>query len=121
MHNYKKLNCWIKSVDLVEKIYKITDTFPKKEMFCLSQQMNRCAISIPSNIAEGSGRGEKEFIHFLNISLGSSFELETQIEISFRLKYISETEKTEIDKEISDIQKITFGYQNKLRQELAQK
>ena len=71
---------------LVEDIYSISKNFPKEEMYGLTSQMRRCAVSIPSNIAEGAGRkGEKEFTRFLYIALGSISELETQFEISIRL------------------------------------
>jgi len=78
-------------MDLVVEIYKLTATFPKQETYSLVTQMRRCAISLPSNIAEGSGRKTtKEFIQFLYIANGSLSELETQIELSKRLDYIRE-------------------------------
>ena len=84
-------------MDLVEEIYKLTHSFPDSEKFGLSFQMRRCAVSIPSNISEGVTRSsEKETIHFLYVSLGSASELETQLFIAERLKYL-----TDIKKEIS--------------------
>ena len=81
---------------LVEDIYSISKNFPKEEMYGLTSQMRRCAVSIPSNIAEGAGRkGEKEFARFLHIALGSLSELETQIEISRRLNYITNEVETQ--------------------------
>ncbi len=83
MHNYKKLEVWKESVNLVTEIYLLTDNYPDKEKFGLISQINRCAVSIPSNIAEGAGRSsKKEFALFLGYSLASSFELETQLIIS---------------------------------------
>jgi len=80
MHNFKDLKVWQKSMDLAIDIYKATSLFPRDEKFGLVSQIKRCSVSIPSNIAEGSGRGsDKEFNHFLNISQGSAFELETQL------------------------------------------
>ncbi|MFK5879561.1 MAG: four helix bundle protein [Flavobacteriaceae bacterium] len=89
MHNYKKLNVWEESVNLVTDVYQLTDTFPNKEKFGLISQINRCSVSIPSNIAEGAGRSsKKEFSLFLGDALASSFELETQLIISNNLKFI---------------------------------
>jgi len=77
-------------MDLVVEIYKLTDRFPKSEIYGLISQMRRCAVSIPSNIAEGRKRGSrKEYHHFLTISYGSGAELETQLEIAERLKFNS--------------------------------
>ena len=85
-NNYKDLIVWQKSVELVAEIYHFTETFPSTEKFGLVSQMRRSAISIPSNIAEGSKRGtKKDFCQFLVIAFGSGAELETQIEISKRL------------------------------------
>jgi four helix bundle protein len=88
---HKDLDVWKKSVDLVVELYKITASFPKEEIYGLTSQMRRAAVSIPSNIAEGAGRrGNKEFVQFLHISLGSLAELETQIIIAGRLQFIAE-------------------------------
>ena len=88
------LKIWQISMDLVEDVYKITSFFPKGEIFALTSQMRRAAVSVPSNIAEGAARQTtKEFIKFLYISLGSLSELETQILIALRLNYIIDTEK----------------------------
>lgn len=82
--SHKDLKVWQESMLLVEDIYSITSTFPKEEVFGLTSQMKRAAISIPSNIAEGSGRnGKAELMRFLYISLGSLSELDTQIDIAF--------------------------------------
>jgi four helix bundle protein len=83
IQSYKQLFVWQKSKQLVVIIYKLTENFPKEEMFGLTSQMRRCAVSIPSNIAEGRMRGtKKDFLSFLRISYGSGAELETQIEIA---------------------------------------
>ena len=93
MHNFKKLDIWIKSMDLASEIYLLTNSFPSIERFGLISQMQRSAVSIPSNIAEGSGRfSDKELVRFLFISLGSASELETQLIISQRLEYINNDE-----------------------------
>ncbi len=86
MH-YQELTVWQKSIDLVEKVYKLTKEFPKDEVFGLISQMRRAAVSIPSNIAEGSRRKSLEDKQFLRISFGSASELETQLIVSERLNY----------------------------------
>lgn len=79
-HNFRELKIWKESITLVKAIYSITSQLPSEEKFGFVSQINRCAVSIPSNIAEGSGRtSNKEFIHFLNIAISSSYELETQL------------------------------------------
>lgn len=91
MNNHKDLIVYQKSLDLVEMIYKETRLFPNDEKFGLISQLRRCAVSVPSNIAEGAGRkGTKEFIQFLNIALGSLNEIEAQMEISRRLEFIND-------------------------------
>ena len=83
--DHKDLEVWKKSMDLVESIYTLTQRFPEAEKFGLTSQMRRSAVSIPSNIAEGAARkGDKEFLHFLPIALGSLSELETQYLIATR-------------------------------------
>ena len=86
---HKDLNVWNKAMSLVETTYRVTQTFPKEEIYSLTNQIHRCVVSIPSNIAEGAARGsKKEYIRFLDISLGSLSELETLFEISIRLGYM---------------------------------
>jgi four helix bundle protein len=93
LKSYRDLEVWKISMELVTDIYGVTGSFPSHELYGLTSQMRRCAVSIPSNLAEGAGRrNTKEFIQFLYISNGSLSELETQIEIAFRLKYLKETE-----------------------------
>ena len=90
MHNFRKLDTWLDGVELADTIYTLTASFPKTEIYGLSSQMQRAAVSVPSNIAEGSGKGsDRDFARFVSISLGSLFELETQIEIAYRRGYIS--------------------------------
>jgi four helix bundle protein len=87
-NSYRDLIVWQKSMQLVKEVYIETKNFPKEEMYGLVSQIRRCAISIPSNIAEGRGRNsDKEFIRFLQISLGSVYELQTQLELSLQLNY----------------------------------
>jgi four helix bundle protein len=89
-HNFKNLKIWILSMEIVSAIHKITLEFPKNEVYGLMSQMNRAAVSMPSNIAEGSNRENTHFKHFLNISLGSSFELQTQLLIAIQNKYLTQ-------------------------------
>ncbi|HLL89604.1 MAG TPA: four helix bundle protein [Tepidisphaeraceae bacterium] len=89
MRNYKELIAWQRAMDLVEAVYRVTRGFPRDEIYALTNQLRRAAVSIPSNIAEGQGRGgTAEFIHFLNVSYGSLQELETQLLIAERLGYV---------------------------------
>ncbi|MAP80961.1 MAG: four helix bundle protein [Aequorivita sp.] len=95
--SHKDLILWKESMTLVEEIYRLTEAFPKEEIYGLTSQIRRAAVSIPSNIAEGAGRnGENEFSRFLYIALGSLSELETQFEIAIRLKYLEKNEQTEV-------------------------
>ena len=87
---HKDLDVWKKNIEFVSEIYQLTNSFPKQELYGLTSQIRRAAISIPSNIAEGAARNhKKEFKQFLYISLSSSTELETQIIIAYNLEYIN--------------------------------
>lgn len=90
IQGYRELDVWKISMDLADKVYDVTETFPRNEMYGLVSQIRRAAVSIPSNIAEGSARsGTKELLHFINIARGSLAELETQLILSERRKYIN--------------------------------
>jgi four helix bundle protein len=92
MKTHKDLDVWKKSMDLVTEIYKVTGVFPREEIYGLTNQMRRCGVSIPSNIAEGASRNSsKEFVQFLYIALGSASELETQILIAQSLAYLQKS------------------------------
>ena len=83
MHNFRKLNIWLDAIVLAKEVYKVTSNYPKEEKYGLVSQINRCSVSVPSNIAEGSSRSSnKEFSYFIKIALGSLFELETQLILS---------------------------------------
>ncbi|MDR0520489.1 MAG: four helix bundle protein [Planctomycetaceae bacterium] len=93
MSGYQDLKVWQKAVDLTVEVYRLVKRLPKEEMFALSSQMRRAAVSIPSNIAEGRDRNSsKEFINFLHIARGSKSELETQLLISVKVRYLTETD-----------------------------
>lgn len=94
IRSHKDLKVWQESMDLVTDIYELVQNFPAEEKYNLTSQIKRSAVSIPSNIAEGAGRKSNlEFIQFLNIASGSLSELETQLEIAIRLKFITENEE----------------------------
>lgn len=91
MSNYKKLDAWQQSMQLVKEIYVITKTFPKEELYALTSQTKRAAVSVPSNIAEGTGRNyKKDTIQFLHISRGSLYELETLLNVAVMVGIIAE-------------------------------
>ena len=113
-HNYKNLKIWKLGIEIVDNVYSIINEFPKDERFGLISQISRCSVSIPSNIAEGSSRTNKSFSHFIDIALGSSFELETQLIIAFKRNYINKEQLTKIELKIQEFQKMTMGFQNKL-------
>lgn len=116
MHNFKKLKIWTESMDLVSESYKLTRAFPDFEKFGLVSQMNRCAVSIPSNIAEGSSKSsDKHFRTYLEHSLGSAFEWETQLIIAFNENYISEEIFNILENKIKQIQKMISRFQNGLK------
>jgi|SRR5271165_36609 len=87
---YGDLVAWQKAMDLVEEVYMITKGFPKEEIYGLSSQLRRAAVSIPSNIAEGQSRGSREFVRYLSVAHGSLSEVETQMAIAKRLGFIDE-------------------------------
>ena len=90
-HYFKRLRIWDYGMDIVDKVYLLTRELPDEEKYGLKSQMRRCAISIPSNIAEGAGKSsDKDFARFLEIALGSSYELETQLLICQRQKLLSD-------------------------------
>jgi four helix bundle protein len=118
MHNFKELKVWQLSRQLVKEVYELTADFPSSEKYGLISQLRRCTVSIPSNIAEGAGRNtDKDFAHFLNISLGSAYELETLLIVSLDLELITSAQLADVSNKISEIQKMTFGLIKTLRQE----
>ena len=117
MHNLEKLVIWKKAIDLVADIYKLTSSFPESEKFGLISQINRSAVSVPSNIAEGAGRkSSKEFIHFLSIANGSIYELKTQLIISIKLNFTTEKEVNDTFNKVAEIEKMNFALQKRLKE-----
>lgn len=113
-HNFKNLKIWILPMEIASDIHKVSLEFPKSEVYGIVSQMNRAAVSMPSNIAEGSNRGNLHFKHFLNTSLGSSFELQTQLLIANQNSYITDEKTLEIENKIIEFQKMTTGFISKL-------
>lgn len=117
MKSFKELIVWQKSILLVKEIYKVTYKFPKSELYGLVSQMQRAAISIPSNIAEGFGRrSTKENQQFISIALGSLDELETQLILAKELGFCSLLEITAFDEPIAEIRRMLISLRYKLNQ-----
>lgn len=115
IQSFKDLIIWQRSVRLVQDIYCVTKTFPKEEVYALTSQLRRSAISIPSNISEGFARfHNKEYKQFLYISLGSCAELSTQIIIASKLKYLSTNNSDNLLSEIEQISKMIMSLIKKL-------
>jgi len=116
MHNFRELNIWKEAMEVATKMYSITADFPAEEKFGITNQIRRAAVSIASNIAEGAGRNsDKSFVQFLAIAFGSANELITQLLISNRLGYLSQSVLDEVIKDIDRIQKMNFRLQEKLK------
>jgi four helix bundle protein len=115
MSSFKDLKVWEKAINLTVEIYKITENFPKEEIYGLTSQMRRSSVSTPSNIAEGRNRGtKKDFCNFLRIALGSCAELSTQIEISKKLSKTKEFDYTKIEFILTEIMKMLYTMIRKL-------
>ncbi|MDO9512217.1 MAG: four helix bundle protein [Bacteroidales bacterium] len=116
MRNFREYDIWQGSIKFAKEIHTLTSNFPSDEKFGLISQIRRASVSIASNIAEGSSRtSEKEFAHFLEIAIGSSFEVETQLFISKEIGYIKDSELTKSIKELHIIQKQINALRTKLR------
>lgn len=114
--SFEKLNCWQKAKELCLEVYKLLPNFPREEDFALKSQIRRAAISIPSNIAEGLSRKSiKDQINFLNVSIGSIYEVMTQIDISKDLQYIKLNERNSIFDTCNQVLKLINGYKNYLK------
>ncbi|GGF28179.1 four helix bundle protein [Echinicola rosea] len=115
MHNFRNLKVWQKSVDFAVKIYLETKEFPKEEKFGMVSQMRRAGVSVPSNIAEGSAKSSgKAFSNSLEISLGESYELETQLEISKRVGLLDEEKSSSLHEDLVEIQRMINGLKSKV-------
>jgi len=117
LQNYKNLLVWQKAMDLVAQVYLLSGKFPNAESYGLKSQIQRAAVSVPSNIAEGQARGStnSEFSRFIRIALGSLAELDTQLELSTRLGYLTEAETEKTSAMALEIRKMLFGLLKKLK------
>jgi four helix bundle protein len=116
MQNYKDLKVWEKGHSLTLEIYRVSENFPKKEMYGLTNQIRRCSSSIPSNIAEGCGRmTSNDFANFLQIALGSANETEYFLLLSKDLKYIEIEKHDELEKQINEIKAMLISLIKKVR------
>jgi four helix bundle protein len=115
--HYKDLIAWQKAMDLVSVLYDATEAFPKREIYSLTNQMRRAAVSVPSNIAEGQAHySNREFRHFLRHSRGSLAELETQVLIAQRRNYLSESQAAELLRRANEVGRILSGLIDSLRE-----
>ena len=116
MHNFEKLKIWQKAMDIAVEVYKISSLLPNDEKFNLIHQIKKCAVSIPSNIAEGSARNyNKEFIQFLGIANGSTFELITQLILAKKLELISEEIVQPVISQLIEVSNMNFSFQKTLK------
>lgn len=114
-HNFRELKVWHKARHLVKEVYLTTQSFPKEELYGLTNQIRRCAVSVPSNIAEGCGRNsDNQLSHFLDVAHGSSCELETQLVLANDLNYLQEKNLTELIPKVHEVQKMILGFKDSL-------
>lgn len=119
MHQFEKLKIWQKAMDIAVLVYEISSFLPNDEKFNLIHQIKKCAVSIPSNIAEGSGRNsDKEFIQFLGIANGSTFELITQLILAKRLKLVNEELIQPIINQLVEVSNMNFSFQKSLKEKI---
>ena len=109
MQDYRKLEAWQKAHDITLRTYAKTANFPKAELFGLTSQMRRAAVSIPANIAEGCYRGQRSLVHSLRVALGSAGELEYYIMLAGDLEMLSAPDKRQLAAEVSDVKAVTAG------------
>ena len=114
MHNFRNMQIWKDAMDLAQAVYEISEQLPTKETYGIISQMTRAAVSVPSNIAEGSGRSNKDFAHFLSIALGSLFELNTQILLSERIGYIDNKQSLELQGKADKLQMMISGFKRSI-------
>ena len=117
VNSYKDLQIWQRSIELCKHTYELSSGFPKEEIYGITNQMRRCSVSVPSNIAEGFGRSNKSYINFLHISRGSLYELDTQLTLVKKLNLTSNEESISfLEQEISEIGKMINSFINTLKE-----
>ena len=115
MKNFKELNIWKKGIEIVKMTYQLSKQLPQEEKYGITSQMTRAAVSIPANIAEGSSRNsDKDYARFLQIALGSAFELQTYFVIAREMKWIQEANIYEIEKLVEEEIKMIYGFLRKI-------
>lgn len=116
INSYKDLKVWNKAMDLTTMVYDALKTFPPKEEYGLSSQMRRSSVSIPSNIAEGYGRNSTlDYCRFLQIALGSAYELETQVELARRLDYVDNDTANKLATQLTEVGRMLNSLINKIK------
>ena len=114
LHNFRELIAWQKAMQLTKNVYILTANFPANERFGLVSQIQRASVSIPANIAEGAGRATpKELVHFLSFSLGSAYELETELLLAKEFNYIDEKQSNQIHEDVIEVQKLVYSLMKK--------
>ena len=120
VNSYRDLLAWQMAMQLTERVYRITSTFPNKETYALANQLQRAAVSIPSNIAEGHARSStRDYLRYISIAMGSLAELETQLELSARLDYIDQPQLGELLTVADELGKMLQGLRKSLQSKLA--
>ena len=115
MHKFKELKVWQEGMELAKMVYQASRSFPAEERYNLTSQINRAAVSVPSNIAEGADRNSnKEFAQFLNVSLGSSFEIETQMLLAIGFGYVEEESAKALFEQLDKTQRMINSFRTKL-------
>jgi four helix bundle protein len=117
--HFKDLVVWQKAMEMVTEVYKLTDSFPKREVYSLTDQIRRAAVSVPSNIAEGQAHhNNREFVHFLRHSSGSLAELETQLRIAENLGYADATSNGQLLLRVHEVGRILNGLIGSIREQI---
>jgi four helix bundle protein len=118
MHNYRELKIWNRSMEFAVRVYQASSLFPKEEKYGLTSQLRRSAVSVPSNISEGAGRGtNKQFKVFLEYAMGSINEAQTEIELAYRVKHLAKEEYDFLIDEALQIYKMILAFYNSLKSE----
>jgi four helix bundle protein len=119
MDSYRELKVWQKSMDIAERIFCLTQDFPKQQQYGLASQIQRAAVSIPANVAEGHGRSTtREYLRFLSIARGSLAELETELLLAKRIGFVDPLETAAVLEELDEISRMLRGLQNAIKRKL---